>query len=87
MRDIEAAQVPVPEAVMNALADDLNTPQAMAELIAMMKAENSSALKGALLAAGDVLGILQSDPAVWLAEETSQDFDALLAEPRAGQGG
>ena len=64
-------QVPMP--VLAALEDDLNTPLAIAHLHeltgALNKAEGDEArakAKGALLAAADLLGVLQSDPQDWL---------------------
>jgi cysteinyl-tRNA synthetase len=82
MADMEAAEDSVPAGVMEALCDDLNTPLAMAELSALLKSENSPALKGALIAAGDLLGILQHDPQEWLGFGGGEisDYDALLAE-------
>ncbi len=75
----------VPEEVMNALCDDLNTPQAITELLAIAKIESDHAkLKGQLLAAGHLLGILKQDPADWFAVDTSDldivHIEKLLAE-------
>lgn len=82
MKDMEAAAVDVPEAVLEALCDDLNTPQAIAEMNALLKQDNSPELKGQLIAAGGLLNILQEDVAAWLGfdGEGDTDFDALLAE-------
>lgn len=52
----------VPAGILAALCDDLNTPQVMAELNALLKADDLAGLK----AAGDLLGILQEDPARWV---------------------
>jgi cysteinyl-tRNA synthetase len=64
---------PMPEGVLAALEDDLNTPKAFAELFALSRAANASAddverraLKGQLLGGGDMLGLLQHDPEAWL---------------------
>jgi len=72
----------VPDAFAAALEDDLNTPQAIAELHALATAANKatepsakSELKAALLSAGYLLGILQSDPEAWL--HGSGDADAI----------
>ncbi len=61
-----------PEALLAALADDLNTPQALAELHEIAGALNkandpqeAARLEGQLLAAGDLLGLLQADPEAW----------------------
>lgn len=63
----------VPPALFAALEDDLNTPQALVHLhelgTALNKAETvleKAQAKGALLAAGELLGLLQSDPEEWL---------------------
>jgi cysteinyl-tRNA synthetase len=58
--------------VMAALGDDLNTPEALAELHELGTALNkarapgeAAGLKGALLAAGALLGLLDKDPEDW----------------------
>ncbi|MBF0251492.1 MAG: class I tRNA ligase family protein, partial [Alphaproteobacteria bacterium] len=69
------ADVPdhVPAEVLEALGDDLNTPKAIAHLFELKTRLNASTdpaekarLKGALLLAGDVLGLLGQDPKAWL---------------------
>ncbi len=84
---IQAANVAVPAAVIEALEDDLNTPKAMAELAALVKDLNNASdadkprLKGELLATGKLLGILQQDPAAWFnAAKTSSGVDAAEVE-------
>ncbi|MBT5031455.1 MAG: cysteine--tRNA ligase [Proteobacteria bacterium] len=64
----------VPQAFMNALLDDLNTPKALAEMFNMARALNASGddaeraqLKSSLLACGQFLGILAQDPVAWFA--------------------
>ena len=52
----------VPAEFLNALAEDLNVPKAIA-LLHGMPAEH-------LVASGALLGLLQDDPALWLARET-----------------
>ena len=59
------------EAFYTALNDDLNTPVAIAEMHALARAMNKGeeadkpALKARLLAAADLMGILQQDPEAW----------------------
>ncbi len=87
--DVEPApDTAPPAAFIEALCDDLNTPKALAELAAMTGALNSEAdkvararIKGALIAAGDLIGLLQADPAAWLrgAGDDSAEIDALVA--------
>ena len=71
---VTAADVPPPDAFVAALEDDLNTPAALAELHGALaqlnKADDPAAqatLKGQLLAAGRLLGLLQADPETWFA--------------------
>jgi cysteinyl-tRNA synthetase len=65
--------VALPAGVRAALEDDLNTPQAIAELHELATSLNNSVseaekieAKAALLAGGDLLGLLSADPEVWL---------------------
>jgi cysteinyl-tRNA synthetase len=78
-----AAEATVPAALLEALADDLNTPRAMAELSSLTRALNASSTpdeklraKGELLGAGALLGILQQDPAAWLGTDDRSDPEA-----------
>jgi cysteinyl-tRNA synthetase len=75
-----------PAAVVAALEDDLNTPQALAELFALVRATNKCAdpdarasLAHALRAGGALLGLLQRDPAEWFAS-LAADVTAALDE-------
>ena len=83
LEDVEAASdATVPSAVMDALCDDLNTPQVIAELngLCRVSAQSDKALvKGQLLAAGALLGLLQQDPAAWLGYgvQAGADADAI----------
>jgi len=80
----------VPDEIMDALCDDLNTPKAMAALSALAKElaeeddqKRKKKLTKQLLAAGHLLGILQNDPEEWLgygAGGEDTQIDALLAE-------
>jgi cysteinyl-tRNA synthetase len=71
--DIDAApDAVIPEAVRDALEDDLNTPLAIAALHEIATSLNKAGdaaekarLKGALLAGGGVLGVLSHDPEAW----------------------
>jgi len=84
--DIEAADMPVPDAFMGALCDDLNTPKALAELFALGKSVDTPEGKGALLAAAKCLGLLQQNPQDWFAAKTANlevdeaAVEALIAE-------
>jgi cysteinyl-tRNA synthetase len=77
--------------VFKALLDDLNTPQAIAELHVLAKAlnkaaaEDKAAAKSALLAGGAILGLLEQDPEAWFTEAkegglNAEAIDALIAE-------
>lgn len=61
----------VPQSIMDALYDDLNTPQVIAELHALAKGNDLPSLK----AAGDMLGILQLSFEEWFAAEDLSDID------------
>ena len=72
----------VPDAVMDALCEDLNTPLALAAMHALADAAmagNPVAASG-LKAAGDLLGLLQSTPSDWFhGQGDSSEIDALVA--------
>ena len=86
--DITAIPNVAPTAVIAALEDDLNTPKAMAEVAAIVKALNQATatadkarLKGQLVAAGNLLGVLQQQPAAWFgAAKDSSGVDAAEVE-------
>ena len=55
---------------------------------ALLKQDNSPELKGQLIAAGELLNILQEDAAAWLGfgdEEQGDDIQALLEERTAAK--
>ncbi|WOX05422.1 cysteine--tRNA ligase [Microbulbifer pacificus] len=92
-QDVTAAEVDLGDTpFMAALNDDLNTPIAISELHQLARELNKAAdankpaLKGQLLAAGALLGILQMDAETWFkqsrgGDEISEDeIEALIAE-------
>jgi cysteinyl-tRNA synthetase len=78
------------EALLEALEDDLNTPKALAEMFAMAKTLNKTSdatekqrLAATMLASGDLMGLLQSDPESWFAGDvegqlSADDIEALI---------
>jgi cysteinyl-tRNA synthetase len=90
LKGVEAAEADAPEAFAAALADDLNTPAAIAELSALATAANvarkpaeQAKAKGELLAAGRLMGVLQDDPERWFRAsfgEAAVEIDALVAD-------
>ncbi len=86
------AAAEVPEALVAALEDDINTPKAMAEFFALARSLNKSndpeemeALAAQMYAAGDLLGLLGHDPEKWFAgnvsgDVASDDIEALIAK-------
>lgn len=73
------AEGPVPDAVLDALCDDLNTPLALAALHALADdamAGDAAAAAG-LRAGGGLMGLLQADPAAWF--QGGDDTDAIEA--------
>jgi len=90
LKDVAPAQVEAPQTFLDALADDLNTPEAIAEMFALATAANvakkpaeQAEAKGRLMAAAKLLGVLQDDPAQWFRVsfgEQAAEIDALVAE-------
>jgi cysteinyl-tRNA synthetase len=77
----------MPEALVQALEDDLSTPKAFAELFALARAANASAddderraLKAQMLGGGALLGLLQQDPETWLKTSGRSAIDAAEVE-------
>jgi len=77
-----------PEALVAALEDDLNTPKALAEFFGLARELNKAddpaakeALAAQMIAAGDLMGLLQEDPEEWFAGggEYSIPADAIEA--------
>ena len=91
---LAAGALPVPERVEAALCDDLNTPQALAELAVLADAARQSGTaiaKSTLLGGGALLGLLQQDPEAWFKRGGGQRTDvarieALIEERRAARG-
>ena len=82
--DVDAAAV-IPDAIETILDDDLNTPQALAEIARIggeaRKADSvadKARLKAELLGAGLALGLLQQDPATWFARGAGSGDDARI---------
>jgi len=79
-----------PESLVAALEDDLNSPKAMAEFFALARELNKTTdqterqrLANSMYAAGDLMGLLQSDPETWFAGHTegalsAEDIEALI---------
>lgn len=77
------ATAETPESFMAALEDDLNTPKALAELFDLAKTLNKTGddtsrrrLAAKLLAAGEIIGLMQADPEEWFAGSEEGDLDA-----------
>ncbi len=96
LRDVQDVAVEMDVALekepfYRALLDDLNTPVAIAEMHALVRDlhkcadGDKPALKARLLAAGDLLGILDQDPEAWFQDAddegaiSAQDIEALVA--------
>jgi cysteinyl-tRNA synthetase len=81
LSDVVLDEKPVPASrVIQALCDDLNTPQAMAEMAALVRSANIASsdvarkrAKADLIGSGAVLGILQQDPDAWFAQGREVD--------------
>ena len=90
LADVPAADVPPPRAFLAALEDDLNTPQALAKLSALVskankaqKSEEHALVKGQMRAAGALLGLLQEEPERWFKSDKglrADDADAAAID-------
>ena len=87
LRDLGGVQATatIPQSIEDALDDDLNTPQALAEIAAIATAARKAGddgerarLKSQLLGAGMALGLLQQAPADWFGRGASGDDDARI---------
>jgi cysteinyl-tRNA synthetase len=72
--------------------DDLNTPQALAHMMALAGEANSSEdtavlarVKGELLACGNELGLLQASPEAWFRTAQPQQVDVARVEALIAQ--
>ena len=84
--DFATENVTVPEGFMTALCDDLNTPKALAALFALAKNATTSETRGALRAAGKLMGLLQQNPEDWFAAQTADiDVDEAAIEALIAQ--
>ena len=80
---VDTARLPVPERMEAALCDDLNTPQALAELSLLADAarqQRTPEAKSALLGGGALLGLLQQDAEAWFRQAGDDDIDAARVE-------
>ena len=90
--DDARASADVPEELIAALEDDINTPKAMAEFFALARALNKSndpvemeAMAAQMYAAGELMGLLNSDPEAWFSggvdgDVPSAEIEALIAK-------
>ncbi len=95
--DVDMEVSLVDEPFYHALNDDLNTPVAIAEIHALAKqlhkAEpgDKATLKGRILAAGNLLGILEQDAVEWLQDAAScdaistADIEGLIEQRQAAK--
>jgi cysteinyl-tRNA synthetase len=90
LKDAPEQSAEPPRPLLDALADDLNTPEAIAALSALGTAANiakkpaeQAKAKAELLAAGALFGVLASDPEHWFRAsfgEAAAEIDTLVAE-------
>ncbi|MBL4666042.1 MAG: cysteine--tRNA ligase, partial [Sneathiella sp.] len=87
LSDVDAGQDAVATDVQAALDDDINTPKALTALYAILSAANKatnpadrSRLKGELLSAGKMLGILLQEPSDWFQSGIEGGMDEVEIE-------
>ncbi len=84
--EIDSELNTVPDNIMEALCDDLNTPKVLAELnllannISAASVNEKKKIKEKILATGKLIGILQDDPEKWLGYGHSQTLDSKTIE-------
>jgi len=90
--EVAAQERSLPSELIDTLADDLNTPEALSLLARLAdnarkstSPQDKKAAKAALLEAGAFLGLLQQDPEAWFKRQGTQSVDpewieSLLAE-------
>ncbi len=85
----EAGEFDAPDEVIEALCDDLNTPKALSALGSFVKTavdartgRERRAVKGRIIAAGQLLGLLGEKPGIWLGygQEANAGIDAERIE-------
>ena len=91
------AAADVPEALITALEDDLNSPKAMAELFGLARALNKAtddetkvSLAAQMYASGELMGLLSADPGAWFeghveGDLSSDDIEALIQKRNAAK--
>ena len=84
--EIDSDAFSVPDNIMEALWDDLNTPKVLAELnllinsISAASGNEKKKIKEKILATGKLIGILQDDPEKWLGYGHSESLDSKTIE-------
>ncbi len=84
--EINKNNLKVPEKIMDALCDDLNTPKALAELNTLISKVQSSTtsekkkIKEKILSTGKLFGILNENPDKWLRYGYAKNIDSGIIE-------
>lgn len=81
------AAATIPEALVAALKDDLNTPKAMSEFFGMARSLNKATeettrrgLAAQMYACGELMGLLGDDPDAWFARHVDGEMPAAQVE-------
>ena len=97
LSEADRAAAEIPEELIAALEDDLNTPKALAAMFNLARelnkeddAEKRRALAAELRTAGDLMGLLQMDPEAWFSGEdegglSAERIEALIGERTAAK--
>ena len=85
LHDVGEVNAEIPQSIEDALDDDLNTPQALAEISRLAgearkatSATDKISLKSQLLGAGLALGLLQQDPLKWFQKPIKGGLNVTL---------
>lgn len=97
--DDARAAAEVPEALLAALEDDLNTPKALAEFFELARSLNKTtdeqtkvALAAQMYACGELIGVLGNDPDSWFTgyvegDLSAEEIEALIVKRDAAKAG
>jgi cysteinyl-tRNA synthetase len=92
LADVPAQAADAPAELLAALADDLNTPEALALLSRLAEAARKASgaqaraeAKSQLLGAGRFLGLLQQDPEGWFKHGAGGDIDPAWVEQKLAE--
>ncbi len=86
LKDVKVSQDTIPDDIISALSDDLNTPLAITAINKILKEQSGAQLKSSLLSLNEILGIFTNDPQDWfeksdgISDEENKKIEDLIAQ-------